>query len=84
MIPDESNAFARAIASKEPPGPVKSAAKKSLGVVLTLVLVSCLGLALYLVGALLSRAARHGDWVALLAVVLVTGMTYVMARGRRK
>ncbi len=84
MIPDESNAFARAIASKQPPGPVSKVAKTSLGVVLTLVLLGCLCAALYLVGALISRAARHSDWIALFAVVLVTGMTYVMARGRPK
>lgn len=79
-----SNPFARAISGKTPVGAAGRVALVALGVVLTLVLVGCLAMAIYLFGSLVSRGALRGDVLALFAASLVGGMTYVMARGRRR
>ena len=81
MDEDESNAFARALAR----GKTKSTKLRfAAGVILTLLLSGFVTVAVFLLGALLVRGVRHGDYGALAAAVAVIAMTVVMARGRAK
>jgi hypothetical protein len=83
--PSESNPFARAVGGGKPPvDPGKRRLRFALGLVLSLVLAACLTLALFLLGALVVRAARHGDYRAAAAALAVVVLTIIMARGRRR
>ena len=84
MDPSESNPFARAIVDQKPPSRLGRKLRFALGLGLSLLLASCLTVALFLLGALLVRGARCGDVLALCAAVAVIAMTVVMARGRRR
>ena len=84
LEPSESNAFAKAVAGKEPVRPSVQRARFALGIALSLVLAACLTLALFLIGGLVVRGVRRGDYLALGAALAVLALTVVMARGRRK
>ena len=81
MDEDESNAFARALAKGKPSS---TRLRYALGIALTLLLAGCVTVAVFLLGALVVRGVRHGDYLALAAAVAVIAMTVVMARGRGK
>lgn len=81
MDEDESNAFARALARGKSPS---TRLRFMLGITLTLVLAGCVTVAVFLLGALVVRGVRHGDYLAFAAALAVTAMTVVMARGRAK
>ena len=80
----EGNPFSRAVAAKRPPSRLSARARFALGLTLTLVLAACLTLALFLLGALIVRGIRAGDYRAAGAAAAVIAMTVVMARGRRR
>ena len=81
MDEDESNAFARALARGKTVSPKL---RFAAGVALTLLLSGCVTVAVFLLGGLVVRGVRHGDYLALAAAVAVIAMTVVMARGRAK
>ena len=85
MDDDESNAFARALAKgKAPSTKLRMRLRFGLGVALTLLLAGSMTVAIFLLGALVVRGVRHGDYWALIAAIAVIAMTVVMARGRAK
>ena len=82
--PSESNAFARAVQGPPSASPVKARARLVLALVVTLALAAMVTTAFFLLGALVVRGIRHGDYRALGAAVAVIAMSAVMARGRRR
>ena len=82
--PSESNAFARAVQGAPSASPMKTRARFVLAIVVTLALAAMVTAAFFLLGALVVRGVRHGDYRALGAAVAVIALTVAMARGRRR
>jgi hypothetical protein len=84
MDPSESNPFARAVGDRRPPSPAGQRARFALGLALSLLLAALLTIGLFLLGALVVRGVRRGDYRAAGAAAAVVAMTVLMALGRRR
>jgi hypothetical protein len=82
--PSESNPFARAVRGTPSASRWKLSARLLLAIAITLLLAAMVTIALFLIGALIVRGVRHGDYRALGAALAVIAMSTVMARSRRR
>jgi hypothetical protein len=81
--PSESNAFARAVRGAPSSSRAKTSARLAVAIAITLALAAIVTVALFLLGALVIRGLRRGDYRAAGAALAVIAMSVVMARGRR-